>query len=297
MSFDLFFFGGRAVTQSALIRYFQGASVWYRFQQLDSGDLRVLYVNQVTGVYCWFDCQPQAPGPDGAGLQYTGVSFGLNYGRPSFFALEAMAEVEAFAAHFDLLVEDPQDEPGGRGPKAPRVRSAAELVASWQRANSQALPLFGMPYLPRARSDSFWQYTRHRDELQVRYPELMLPPMFVFRENATGTLFTTAAWWEGVAQCFPPCDRIVYGRKAQGLYGRHRQAEETWVIHYDDLLAVAGQYLEPVPGPVDGLLALPPWHTGTVKAIFDRATFHQPWVLEQHTMVRPDQFTDELVSA
>lgn len=90
-------------------------------QRIDSftrNKAELWYSNLNTGVYFSFDFEaapPKSPedGPDvPPGHFDSGLSFNMNYVRPSYFAFEAMPIVEELTCRFGLSVLNPQESSG-----------------------------------------------------------------------------------------------------------------------------------------------------------------------------------------
>lgn len=110
MSFDLYFCrrDGSAPAIAELKQYFAALPL-FKIEDIDAGGVQFWYQNEATGVYCSFSYSPiDAQELEGCGS--SGLSFNLNFNRPSFFAYETMPLVEAFCNYFDLVVEDSQEE-------------------------------------------------------------------------------------------------------------------------------------------------------------------------------------------
>jgi hypothetical protein len=111
-------------------------------------------------VYCDFSYSPlDANELEGCGS--TGLTFNLNYRRPSFFAFETMPVVEAFCKHFNLVIEDPQQE-------TVQPVDATRLIASWRAHNAKAMSAIrevtkeeamDLHYLPAERATDWWRYS------------------------------------------------------------------------------------------------------------------------------------------
>src|SRR4051794_17603126 len=111
MSFDLYFCWhdeqpigfGSVVEWSEKHRHFQRQ------------DDRLWYSNEDTGVYFSIDFEIKDTEESVIPSDYfdSGLSFNLNFNRPSFFASEAMPLVVDLCENFRLAVFDPQ-EPDGR---------------------------------------------------------------------------------------------------------------------------------------------------------------------------------------
>jgi hypothetical protein len=110
MSFDLYFCrqDSSAPAIPELKQYFASFPL-FNVEDVAAGGVQFWYQNEATGVHCDFSYSPlDANELEGCGS--SGLTFNLNYSRPSFFAYETMPLVEAFCKHFDLVVEDPQEE-------------------------------------------------------------------------------------------------------------------------------------------------------------------------------------------
>ena len=81
------------------------------YESLTRNDAQLWYENPKTGVYFSIDFEPKAPESPGDappipdGYFDTGLSFNLNYNRPSYFGFEAMPFVEQVAARFGLTCD------------------------------------------------------------------------------------------------------------------------------------------------------------------------------------------------
>lgn len=129
MSFDLYFCrqDGSAPSIPELTEYFAPIP-FFQISELAEGGVQFWYHNEATGVYCDFSYSPlDAKELEGCGS--SGLSFNLNYVRPSFFAYETMPLVEAFCKRFHLTVEDSQEDTTGPA-------DASRLIASWQSHNA-----------------------------------------------------------------------------------------------------------------------------------------------------------------
>ncbi len=115
MSFDLYFCWLKKERLD-----FEAVATWaVGIENFSRKGSQLWYENPTTGVYFSFDFDPQgsetlenSPVPN----EYfdSGLSFGLNFNRPSFFGYEAMPFVERLAKRFGLCIVDPQvdaDEP------------------------------------------------------------------------------------------------------------------------------------------------------------------------------------------
>ena len=210
MSYDLYFCSRVATGLS-----FDEVVAWSRgyacFKQC--GETQLFYENERTGVY--FSLDYSEPGESEldipANVFNTGLSFNLNYMRPSFFAAEAMPIVEALGRKFDLMMFDPQAEP------SLGVFSSEELIKSWSKSNRSAVGVMASEsptalfYLPLSVSDEFWRYmsdyTRLTKELES--PDVFVPQQFLFSVNNSQQASTAIVWTLGILLIIPRTDRII----------------------------------------------------------------------------------------
>src|SRR5258705_5493244 len=132
MSFDLNFcrLDGSLLVISELQEYFAALAL-FQVNDTEDGGAQFWYQNDATGVYCDFSYSPHdANELEGCGS--SGLTFNLNYARPSFFAYETMPLVEAFCERFNLMVEDPQQE-------TVQPANTARLIRSWRAHNAGAV--------------------------------------------------------------------------------------------------------------------------------------------------------------
>lgn len=307
MSYSLYFLRrGPHLQKAVLQRYFREASRWFQVERADDGGLSVTYTNYTTGVYCRFDCdEPGEPlsdptAPDSAGLparqsrpewvgcHHTGICFTLNYGRPTFFALEAMELVEDFTRFFDLLIINPQDD---RPEPAPRPYDRDWLVRTWQRGNAWANRIAPKPYLPIHRSTTFWLYWREKPSLEGRFfDEAFVPDLYVFHDNRSGALYTAVVWCGGGPQLLPPCDRVLIVRERSGLFGWKKETRFYWVDR-DALVQALSPLLQPMDSSVPDLHMLLPGtqrQAGRLIAGLPRQNWEEPANLR----LPPDAFVD-----
>src|ERR1044071_8792870 len=110
MSYDLFFCrqNGSSPSIKELKTYFS-ALTFFRIADQTDGGIEVYYVNEATGVHCSFAYSPE-DADDSGECSSSGLSFNLNFNRPSYFAYETMPLVAAFAKHFNLVAEEPSGE-------------------------------------------------------------------------------------------------------------------------------------------------------------------------------------------
>ena len=241
MSFDLYFCReNNAIPAIEELKEYFSASRHFTITDVDAGGVQFFYENDVTGVYCDFSYSPlDAKEMEGCGS--SGLTFNLNYIRPSFFAYETMPLVEAFCKRFDFVVEDSQEETVGPA-------DAKSLIASWRAHNAKAVA--GMTelakdreielhYLPEQSATDWWRYTSVRQGIEDAMTEDIFVPSPMVMIGPTNQLFTLLLWPSGIAQFFPRCDYVCVQREKRRLFGTK---EERGLISYQSVL----QTIEPL---------------------------------------------------
>jgi len=242
MSFDLYFCreNGSAPSTASLKEYFS-AVPFFKVSESDDGEMQFLYENQATGVYCYFSYSPSdATELEGCGS--SGLAFNLNFIRPSFFAYETMPLVEAFGRHFDLLVEDVQED-------TRESANAERLIASWRAHNSRGVTALAgerddpveLLYLPEGRATEWWRYMSVRQAIEDSLVEDLFVPSLVILRSPAGELSTMIVHPQGIAQLFPACDRVYMNRKKKTLF---RTVEEAGFVSYQSMIETINSLLD-----------------------------------------------------
>ena len=235
MSFDLYFCrpDGSLPSVPELKEYFS-ASPFFQVTDVSEGGVEFWYQNEATGVYCSFSYSP-LDANELAGCGSSGLSFNLNYNRPSFFAYETMPLVEAFSERFNLLVEDSQEETVGRA-------NASGLIESWRSHNAKAMGAMTevakeedveLHYLHEQRATGWWRYMRVRQEIEDTMTEDVFIPSLMLLMSPEKQLFTMMVGPKGIAQLFPPCDYVYVQREKKRLFGTR---EEIGLVPYNSVL-------------------------------------------------------------
>jgi hypothetical protein len=152
----------------------------------------------------------------------SGLSFGLNYLRPHFFADEALIELMAIVDSFGLIADDPQIDGMGSGPFQPDA-----FVSGWEAGNrfaSQSVDLGDLVALPRPTIAAMWSWNYGRSSYQEALGELVFVPR-IFVISVDGNPGTALAWIDGIAIALPAVDYLILGRDQlapRGLFGRRR---------------------------------------------------------------------------
>jgi hypothetical protein len=243
MSFDLYFCrsDGSAPAIPELKHYFASLP-FFHVEDVAAGGVQFWYQNEATGVYCDFSYSPlDAKELEGCGS--SGLTFNLNYMRPSFFAYETMPLVEAFCKLFNLVVEDPQEE-------VVQPAEASRLIESWRAHNERAVHAASqvakeedleMRYLSTRRATEWWRYMSVRQGIEDTMKEDIFVPSLMILMSPEQQLFTMVVWPKGIAQFFPPCDYVYVQREKKRLFGTK---EETGFVLYESVIETIGPLLD-----------------------------------------------------
>lgn len=290
MSFDLYFCrqDGSAPSIPELKEYFSAIRL-FQVNDVAAGGVEFWYQNEATGVYCLFSYSPL----DAAELQgcgSSGLTFNLNFRRPSFFAYETMPLVEDFCEHFDLVVENPQDE-------TVQKPDAKTLISSWRSHNSWAMRTMktvaieenmDLHYLPEASATAWWQYTKLHQALEESISEDTFVPSLIILMNPASQLFTMLLWPKGIAQFFPQSDYVYVQREKKRLL---ETKEETGLVSYKSVIEKIGHLLDDYEFGGLQLKYLGPERTAEVIPLIQTLDL-KPIDLGQCTRMAADSFHD-----
>jgi hypothetical protein len=222
--------------QQALVRYFAGRAHYY----VTGG--QALYDNQSTEVYFSF------------GIEAREVKFRLDYVRCHVFALEAIAELEAFIKAFHCSVENPGDQPG----KAAAF-SRQRFLREWFKGNTEAYRSVGVLkaegahlFVDSKDIEALWRWNASRMALQERYTsrlEVAFVPVVRWGMNLQNCQpVRYAIWSSGVWIALPAfATHVILARKKQGL--------PDTLASIDDIAGWPGISAE--EGPLGGVLRAP----------------------------------------
>jgi hypothetical protein len=250
MSYDLYFArrDGGALPGDAFAAHFRDRPGY----TLRPG--QAWYTDEDTGVYFAFDRTSNVSDDDDAthDLSFPVVaSFNLNYFRPPFFGLEAAAEVAAFVAAFDLVVDDPQMHGMGRG-----AFSEEGFLTGWNAGNRFAYAAIVAQHgasttfhaLPEAALLATWEWNRRRRDLQATVGTgAFVPRISCF--DIEGELLRGAVWPDALPAVLPEVELVVVGRQELAprrfLVRRPDIVPVRWAV-----LAAALERFPRGPGPV-----------------------------------------------
>lgn len=255
MSFDLYFCW-RNRERIDFVEVKEWAKSIECFTQKDN---QLWYSNPKTGVYFAFDFEPQAPaapedGPDiPDGYFDSGLSFNLNYNRPSYFALEAMPVVVEFASKFGLGVVNPQGD--SDKPESVFAADTETLTQSWLRNNQQAIltmieqPNSSRPLsMPAAAALYLWRYALIKQDLERACGEEVFVPSLVPVRRKGDTRATLAAvYTEGLPTIIPECEWVFIVRRKKTFF-RSNEKHEVASISFKTFSEILLSCLAPYPG-------------------------------------------------
>jgi hypothetical protein len=243
MSFDLAFCRqDHSVPSTTELKQYFSSARSFQVNDIAEGGVEFWYKNESTGVYFVISYSPlDAAELEGSGS--AGLEFNLNYMRPSFFAYETMPIVEAFARHFDLLVEDPQEE-------TVEPANTERLISSWRAHNSRAVSAMvdvaknkGMAthYLPEPRATEWWRYMHVRQEIEDSITEDIFAPNLFILESPAKQMFTMLSWTGAISQFFPPCDFVFVQREKKRLF---KTVKDTGLVPYQTVMEAIAPLLD-----------------------------------------------------
>jgi hypothetical protein len=188
------------------------------------------------------------------GMSATGLSFNVNYVRPTFFALEAMPVAESLAREFDLTMLDPQGEGTG-------AFSADQLTVSWSKSNRWAISAVAerdpasLFYLSPDRATGFWRYMSNYPALtkELESDGVFVPRQSLIAQKNSQRAGTALVWTQGIQLVIPQTDWIfvVYPKSFW------RREDKILCFSSETVLAPMEQYLREYDRR-RGLRILPP---------------------------------------
>ncbi|HWY53050.1 MAG TPA: hypothetical protein VNZ03_01215 [Terriglobales bacterium] len=238
MSFDLYFCWRKPERMN-----FEEVSAWAKgIEYFARKDAQLWYLNPKTGVYFSFDFAAEAPdspedGPDiPNGYFDSGLSFNLNYNRPSYFAFEAMPIVEKLATRFGLGVVNPQGE--AEGPESVAAANIEGLTQSWVHHNQRAIlvmieqPNFSRPLtMPAAASLYLWRYGKAKEDLERTCGEgVFVPSLVPVQRKGDMKAGRATVYTEGLPTIIPECEWVFIVRRKKAFFRSKK-----------DVAAISGQ--------------------------------------------------------
>lgn len=291
MSFDLYFCrqNGPAPAIPELREYF--SSRGFAISDVAEGEVEFEYHNEATGVHCLFSYSPSV-GDELEGCGSSGLTFNMNFNRPSFFAYECMPLVEAFCKHFNLVVQDPQDETAEQ-----QQADATRLISSWRKQNTWAVGAmkkmaqdhdFDIHYLPETSATAWWQYAKVRESLEAEISEDIFVPAPFILINPANKIITVLLWPQGISQFFPRSDYVYLERDKKSFF---RTKQEKGLVSYDSVITKIGHLLDDYEFGGLQLKYLRPERTPEALPLIQSFNL-EPLDLSQCGQVAPSRFHD-----
>jgi hypothetical protein len=236
MSFDLYFCWLKKERLD-----FEAVATWaVGIENFSRKGSQLWYENPKTGVYFSFDFDPQgsetlenSPVPN----EYfdSGLSFGLNLNRPSFFGYEAMPFVERLAKRFGLCIVDPQVD--ADEPVLMTEIDSKSLTDSWLKHNKWAIltlikdPSFSNPLrMPTAASLYLWRYREAKEDLERACgDEIYVPHLVPVHRKGTTKVGRAVTCTQGVPIIIPEAEWVIIVRAKKRFY-RPKEKHEVSVI-------------------------------------------------------------------
>jgi hypothetical protein len=199
------------------------------FQRKDS---QLFYSNEDTGVYFSLDFEIKDAEESVIPSDYfdSGLSFNLNFNRPSFFGYEAFPLVVDLCENFRLAVFDPQESDGQAVNHNPGI---AELTNSWLRSNRNAVVTikeynkgFSISRMPLSTSRYLWSYSRKKQDLQAKLTDdIFVPTLFPFRRGGSESIETAVICTSEIPMIVPASEWVVIQRPKKRFLGIKEETE------------------------------------------------------------------------
>jgi hypothetical protein len=254
MSFDLYFCWPKDERID-----FEDVKGWALQQECFScKETQLWYANPKTGVYFGFNFEiPETPEnspriPDG--YFNSGLSFNLNYNRPSYFCFEAMPLVEKLAARFAFSAFDPQAA-GDESKILLDVRSDA-LVRSWLNHNRWAVlalaskrAVANLLRMPQAASLYLWRYRQTKDALQEKCGDgIFVPTLVPVRKQGDVRVGRAFTYTQGLPTIVPESEWVFIVRREKGFF-LGKKEHEVAVISAESFRDLLVDYSKPFQWP------------------------------------------------
>lgn len=275
MSYDLcFHFGADPVSVDMLRDWFAG-----RANYQITGDCAD-YDNPDTGVHFQMDFTPphaeeiaEAAADDptyAKTLETQACILALNFNRPSFFGLEALAEANALADAFKFQILDPQAE----GDLRPYDGEA--FLKNWTRQNAQLTPRLladhmpdeTPPNYPRAKARAAWEWNYLRDSRNTELGNGYFVPLisaFQWKNRVT----TATVWTDAIPVLLPKTEHVLLFREETGPRKGLLRKRQKWfeMLPMDEVFLLFNGLFVPHE---DGWILLAPNRQEARKRLADR---------------------------
>lgn len=249
MSFDLYFCWNKNQRID-----FQSVIAWaQRFGNFRHEGNQLWYQNEATGVYFSLDFDPDvSTDPEEMRVPPevfdTGLSFNLNYNRPSYFALEAMPVVEDLSRQFMLSVFNPQARDAGSLRGAADV-DARVLIDSWRPSNLWAIGALidqsekpNVALMRAEKSLYMWKYLKALERLQDLCGEDVFVPKLVPLSNEGTVVDTGFVCTQGIPTLLPDSDWVLVVRNAKRIFRVKKEEKEVGILARRTFNELVGQH-------------------------------------------------------
>ncbi len=205
MSYDLYF-TSPSISLDEFESYFSKNPLY----ELNNG--QAFYQNDATGVYFFFSHGAEDEDDFDFNVE---ASFNLNFYRPHFFSLEAVAEVEQFVSHFNCEIVDPQNDGMDNS-----LFSLDGFLKGWNAGNHYAVKsIYSKPdspnnisLMPTKRLEKIWQWNYSIAEKNSIFGERLFVPRIIFMK-VNGMIGTCAVWPDAIPTFLPSVDFLYVPRK------------------------------------------------------------------------------------
>jgi len=263
MSFDLYF----CSPKSGRID-FDAVAAWAKERgPFVRNPNQLWYSNEDTGVYFSLDFESNEPAtPEDArvpeGAFDSGLSFNLNFNRPSFFGYEAMPHVEQLARRFDLRVFNPQSN----APDFATEAEAKNLTESWLDHNRRAIltlteqePSFpSPPYMPLEHSLYLWRFGIAKAKLKLICGEdLYVPRLAPVHQKDSKVVSRAFTCTQGVPTIVPESEWVFIVRGKKSFF-KPKEKPEVGVISRESFNELFDRYIEPFEFSETGVRVIRP---------------------------------------
>jgi hypothetical protein len=296
MSFDLFFCWNRHERID-----FEAVCSWSdAFGCFKRNDNQLWYSNEDTGVYFSLDFEPKQPSEGESpeipeGYFDTGLSFNLNFNRPSYFGYEAMPVVENLCKSFALFASDPQ----ARDLEHQLLRdvNSHDLLEGWLENNRNAIltmiehaDLETPPQMLLEKSTYRWNYSNKRKELQRKCGEQMfVPTLSPIRRRGSSQVQLAFAYTQNVPCLVPDSDWVLVVRNRKAHLWSAAQSE-VGILSARRFRELVSRHLENFDSSEGSLQVLSPKATSDVNRHIQNCEFEYP--KEEFEVLPPDGFVD-----
>lgn len=229
MSYDLAFYSKSKINQDKLFEFLKSLQIFKLSDKNFDKHCQFWYQNPETNVYFSFDLDKTKLDNELSfkGFFDTGLSFNMNFIRPSIFKEEAFPIVDMIVKKFNLFIVDPQ------GKNKPTKYSLKQLKESWELSNVKATKQFekengfkedisnGYP-LERKQINYIWRWQSNRNKMQDNVGKVggveFVPNIFIHLYKKRVTSFFS--WSIDIPCYFPVTDKICVVFETKKIFGK-----------------------------------------------------------------------------